>query len=176
MKTRPTKMNVLLGAGVACLLATGTAFADADSDAMFKKLDSDSNGKISKQEMQKLPTLVHQKKFAEADTNNDGKVSEEEFRAQVKQRADRMFDRMDTDSDGSISAAESEAAHTGDNDHNDGHGMSGDRVFKHMNKNTDDSVSKSEWDTAVAAWEAKHGDQDDADQAKAKATSSTDDK
>lgn len=145
--------TLLTGACVAGLAAAGPVVAqDADSNALFKKLDSNGDGQISQQEMQKLPTLVHQRKFDEADSNNDGKVSKEEFTAQVQKRADKMFKRLDSNGDGVVKADEADQAK------NVGHHMSGDRVFKHMNDNDNDSVSKNEWDQAVAAWQARHGE------------------
>lgn len=161
MKNPTTQRNNVLRTLLTgtCLLATtaaGTAFAqDADSNALFKKLDSNGDGQISQQEMQNLPTLVHQKKFDEADSNHDGKVSSEEFMAQVKQHAEHMFKRLDKNGDGMIEADEADQAR------GVGHHMSGDRVFRHMDNNDNGSVSRSEWDKAVAAWQARHHDNDD---------------
>lgn len=156
MTQRNLLRNLLVGSFLVTSMAAGTAMAqDADSNALFKKLDSNGDGQISQQEMQKLPTLVHKKKFDEADTNHDGKVSNEEFMAQVKQHADRMFKRLDRNGDGVIEADEADQAKV------HGHHMSGDHVFKHMDNNDDNSVSKSEWDKSVAAWESRHGHSDD---------------
>ncbi len=75
-----------------CLLATGLAagslYAQSkqgpprrDPEEMFKKLDTDGDGKISKEEADKAEHKMIKEHFAEIDTNGDGYISKDEFKA-----------------------------------------------------------------------------------------------
>ena len=52
--------------------------ADGGAEAMFKALDKDQDGSISKEEAKGTP---HDKDFAKLDKNSDGKLSREEHAA-----------------------------------------------------------------------------------------------
>ena len=52
-----------------------------DPEALFKKLDTDGDGKISKDEADKSQHKMIKEHFSEIDTNSDGFISKEEFKA-----------------------------------------------------------------------------------------------
>lgn len=79
------KLAVGLLAG---LLATATIQAQdkpqhpkMDREEKFKKLDLNSDGKISKEEADKAEHTMIGKHFAQIDSNKDGAISKEEFLA-----------------------------------------------------------------------------------------------
>ena len=80
------KAKVLIALAAAATLALPlTAQAQADkaksdggAEAMFKALDKDNDGSISKEEAKGTP---HDKDFAQLDKNKDGKLSREEHAA-----------------------------------------------------------------------------------------------
>ena len=107
----------LLAAGLS-VSAAGFAGTDngatdhkSDSQAVFKKLDANGDGKLSAAEMTRLPDVMKQQMLDKIDTNHDGKIEKSEFEAQAKARADRLFAKMDTNGDGSISADEMKMPH-----------------------------------------------------------------
>ncbi|MBK8090489.1 MAG: EF-hand domain-containing protein [Verrucomicrobiaceae bacterium] len=64
----------------------------ADPEAMFKKLDSNSDGSISKEEWAASPQAKKDaakadKMFAGKDKDKDGKITKEEFTAAPKKKA-----------------------------------------------------------------------------------------
>ena len=103
-KTDLMKVTLLAG-----LIAIGGAASakSGDGNAMFDKVDADSNGEITQAELR-----AHaEARFAAADTNNDGSLSSEELLAnRVGNKADRMLKRFDADGNGQLSAEELEAA------------------------------------------------------------------
>src|SRR2546428_8906294 len=68
------------GSGAAASATGGTASASASSDAeqMFKDLDKNKDGFISREEAKGSP---HEKDFDKLDKNGDGKLSREEHAA-----------------------------------------------------------------------------------------------
>ena len=58
--------------------SSGATKSDGGAEAMFKSLDKDKDGSISKDEAKGTP---HEKDFAKLDKNNDGKLSPEEHAA-----------------------------------------------------------------------------------------------
>jgi Ca2+-binding EF-hand superfamily protein len=111
-----------LGIAAVAVLMLGTA-AIADNMGMdnggmmmdapvldFAAIDTDKDGKISKDEM----TAFRAARVASVDANADGKLSVDEIAAMhlkameaaAKTMAQRMVDRMDTDGDKLLSAAE----------------------------------------------------------------------
>jgi hypothetical protein len=58
--------------------ASGATKSDGGAEAMFKALDKDKDGSISKEEAKGTP---HDKDFSKLDKNNDGKLSPEEHAA-----------------------------------------------------------------------------------------------
>jgi hypothetical protein len=71
-----------LGAGDKVSPASGAASsgasADGGAEAMFKALDKNTDGSISKDEAKGTP---HDKDFAKLDKNRDGKLSRQEYAA-----------------------------------------------------------------------------------------------
>lgn len=92
----------------ASLLTASAAYADdkpkskpgkpkgrPEPEAMFKRLDANSDGKISKDEFSKFAEIVRDKAQDKGKAKNaDGKI------------ADTMFTRLDTNKDGSLSLEE----------------------------------------------------------------------
>lgn len=106
----------LIAAGLSVSAAGFAANTDApkhgpDSQAVFKKLDANGDGKLTAAEMTKLPQVMKQQMLDKIDSNHDGKIEKSEFEAQAKARADRMFAKMDKNGDGSISADEMKMPH-----------------------------------------------------------------
>jgi Ca2+-binding EF-hand superfamily protein len=84
---------------------------DAGRDAQFARLDGDTNGQLTREELraQRGERGHHGRgghrgmhSLTRADANNDGDITREEFLA----RPTQMFDRLDQNDDGVIAAAE----------------------------------------------------------------------
>ncbi len=74
MKTLRSTTTLIL------VLAAATAFAQSDSNApSFMQLDTNEDGRISKQEAEADTRVAD--RFQEADTDRDGQLSLEEFTA-----------------------------------------------------------------------------------------------
>jgi hypothetical protein len=58
--------------------ATGATKSDGGAEAMFKALDKNNDGFMSKEEVKGTP---HDKDFSKLDKNNDGKLSRQEHAA-----------------------------------------------------------------------------------------------
>ncbi|AWN14816.1 EF-hand domain-containing protein [Salinisphaera sp. LB1] len=84
----------------------GAADHDPDSQAIFKKLDTNGDGRLTAAEMTRLREVIKQQMFDKLDTNHDGKIEKSEFEAQAKARADHLFAKLDANGDGVISADE----------------------------------------------------------------------
>jgi hypothetical protein len=78
--------NASSGTGAAASASGGTASASASSDgsAMFRDLDKNKDGFISREEAKGSP---HEKEFDKLDKNSDGKLSREEHAAAHKAQA-----------------------------------------------------------------------------------------
>jgi len=57
-----------------------------DPDKVFEKLDTDKDGKISKEEVDKADRPRLKENFSKIDTDNDGFISKEEFKKMVEKR------------------------------------------------------------------------------------------
>lgn len=75
-----------------CMLVTGLATVSSyaqekkdhprrDPEELFKKLDTDSDGKISKDEADKAEHKMLKEHFSDIDTNADGYITKEELKA-----------------------------------------------------------------------------------------------
>lgn len=96
-------------AGIAA--AHGMRFGDRDAGMpmmgeMFAQIDADSDGKITREEMEAFRAA----RFAAVDTDGDGKLSQEEMTAardaRRMERVQGMVTRLDTNGDGLLSAEE----------------------------------------------------------------------
>ena len=139
MTAAKTKTSFILACGLA-LVALPCAFADhtdKHSDAMFKAMDTNGDGQVSRAEH----AASAQKMFADADTNHDGIVTLAEMEAVcTKMHADKpmkdemsaaeMIKQCDQNGDGQVSAAE-HAAHA-------------DAMFTKMDTDGDGFLSASE--------------------------------
>ena len=68
----------------------------------FKKLDANSDGKVSEEEYTSQAKDRFEKLLKDLDTDHDGKISEEEALAKAK----KSFSGMDANKDGAVSMAE----------------------------------------------------------------------
>lgn len=150
------------------------------SQALFKQLDANHDGKLTAAEMAKLPAIMRNKRLARIDTNGNGKVSKNEYLAWQKKRAERRFARLDSDHDGVLTADEL-SAHSGHHKtkskakqasakkhshkrrhharrghHRWHHHMRGtSAMFARLDANNDGYVSQQEWNTAAEKWHAR---------------------
>lgn len=110
-----TKTSLILACGLA-LVALPCAFAGHSADAMFKSMDTNGDGKVSRAEH----AASAKKMFTDADTNHNGQVTLAEMEAcHAKMKADKpmkdgmsaagMIKMHDKNGDGILSAAEQEA-------------------------------------------------------------------
>ncbi|MCK7593447.1 EF-hand domain-containing protein [Pseudomarimonas salicorniae] len=104
----------LVAAAAALSLVTGAAFAHPDRGAIAKRLDSNRDQRISREEAALVPRLAQQ--FPLIDRSGDGLIDRDEFKAYAEQRRalreealDRRFALLDADRDGVLSGAEIEA-------------------------------------------------------------------
>lgn len=105
-----TKIIAALLATAGILGATAVmakpGFGGFEPKMQFEELDADGNGEITKAEMDAHKAA----RFKTADSNSDGKLSAEEMLAMAQERAQKrtqkMIERFDTDGDGALSESE----------------------------------------------------------------------
>ena len=141
-----TAMTAFLG-----LAGARVAFADNEAD-MFKKMDTDGDGKISADEF----AAAGKEKFTKMDTNGDGKLSADELKAGFEKHEKMMgksagpykgevvgekLKMMDTNNDGYISEDEFMAAQK--------------TMFDKLDTNHDGYIEKSEFKAGHEKMKAK---------------------
>jgi Ca2+-binding EF-hand superfamily protein len=89
-------IRLLCALSVAGLITAGSTAQAAKPkgdkvELLFKKLDTNNDGSLSKEEFAKITTLVHKKA---GETKGKGK------------HADKLFDKLDADNDGKLSLDE----------------------------------------------------------------------
>ena len=140
MTTNKTKNSFIFACSLA-LTALPCAFAaqtdEHSADAMFKSMDANGDGKVSRAEH----AASAQKMFADADANHDGKVTLAEMEAHhAKMNADmpmkgemsaaEMKKMCDQNGDGQVSEAE--------------HTAHADKMFSKMDTDSDGFLTSSE--------------------------------
>ncbi len=117
--------HTLISIASATCLAIAASGAQADpgmmhhdggyADHMFKQMDVNNDGAISKKEF----NTFHEKRFKEMDANHDGKVTREEMdaamdkmrdqmRSQMREHFKQRFDETDANHDGALSKDEAQ--------------------------------------------------------------------
>jgi Ca2+-binding EF-hand superfamily protein len=109
---------------------------------MFKRLDLNNDGKITKAEASQART----KWFAMVDTNKDGTITQAEAQkgkeARKGQHIEEMFKRLDKNKDGRITKQESDLP---------------EKRFSKLDKNNDGAITKAEVRDAHASHAGKRG-------------------
>jgi Ca2+-binding EF-hand superfamily protein len=84
----------------------------------FDAIDSNKDGKLSKEELQAAHQAMREKhreradaQFKAADKDGDGALSVQEAEAAARERVARMFERLDTNKDGKLTQEEMRAGH-----------------------------------------------------------------
>ena len=88
--------------------------AKADPAALFKKLDTNNDGKLSKEELKAGPIKAEKadKVFDKLDTNKDGSLNADELKVLAARKAGgrvnpaELFKKLDINSDGKLSKEE----------------------------------------------------------------------
>jgi Ca2+-binding EF-hand superfamily protein len=128
---------------------------------MFKKMDANGDGVVTKEEMQTAMDQISlttgksidvDKLFAELDTDGNGQISQAEWDAHEAKMAahrhpspEKMFTLADTDKDGYISKDELKTAMENLPARPDGKSVNIDDLFTKMDTDGDGKISKSEF-------------------------------
>lgn len=101
MRENSMNMNKITALTIATLMLAGTAAANHHGEgkgkkgAKFAKIDTNSDGFITKSEMMTAHEKRVEKHFAKLDADGDGKISKEEMRKGKKAMRKKMKDRME---------------------------------------------------------------------------------
>lgn len=133
-KTDVFKMVAL--AGLIGMASAASALANApERGAVFERIDADSDGQVTRAEMQ-----AHiDARFARADADGDGFLTKAEILASRDgERAQRMIERLDTNGDGQLDANELQKAGE------DRRMRRADRMLDRLDTNDDGKLSQTE--------------------------------
>lgn len=136
----------------------------------FKKIDADSNGKLTWDEFK---NFKKQQRFSRMDSNQDNKISKEEFISHKTKKMERKFSHLDKNNDGVITKDEmvrkkhKTCPYHKDKDHKNFHETHHKKMhgshhgrglkrahykFKRMDENEDGVITKKE---SLKAWDNK---------------------
>jgi len=129
-------------------------------EKVFAKMDTDSDGAISKAEFEAFKEgktnkngepVDGAKRFEKLDANSDGKITEAEFkeaqenkpqRAEGPKDGSKMFEKMDSDKNNLVDFSEFKAFH--ENSEHQKENSDLDRRFKKLDVNNDGNIDKAE--------------------------------
>ncbi len=125
---------VIAAGGLMYMPIIANAKEGGQRGAVFEKIDADSDGQITKTELEAMGAA----RFARLDTDGDGFITQAEVEAKQAERASkraaRMMKHLDADADGQISLAEMQAS------------PRAERMFDRVDADGDGVITKAEFD------------------------------
>lgn len=144
MKTRILVIAACIGLATPGLVLAAKGEGDGNRiQQRFERLDLDSNGRVTLEELK----TVREKRIARADADGDGAVTLEELQEASKRQSKhgaRMFERMDLNDDGKVTVAESSEVTT--------------KWFENVDKNGDGGITIGELQQWRPGGPGKKGD------------------
>ena len=131
----------------------GGVMGDRGAMMPFEEIDTESDGKITADEMKAHADA----RFGAADANGDGFIDAAEMQAhmlaqataRMQERSTRMIEMMDADDDGKLSVEEMRAGPR--------NGDRFERMLSRLDKDEDGAISREEMEQARARWAEHRG-------------------